>query len=329
MSDLPELSTVQLPDSLVALVSQAEALARASFADGTWRAYRSAWSMFERWTQRHQVAALPAHPAIVVLYATDLATRCAPATVSLHMSAISATHRRNGYDSPIHAGPVRQVMRGIRRTYGTAPKNAKAALRLAHLQKMSLKLPSTLGGVRDRAILTLGWWGAFRRSELAALNVEDVDERPEGLVVTIIRGKRDQERKGRTVAVPSAGDLAVCSVRAVRAWLLLSELTEGPLFRGVNRWGTLGGRISGRAVNRVVKYRAELANLDSTLYGAHSLRSGFCTEAAMAGVDERVIAKQTGHTTVEGVRTYIREADHFADNAAASIINKLSTTEDG
>jgi integrase len=173
-------------------------------------------------------------------------------------------------------------------------------------------------GVRDRALLLLGFAGAFRRSELTSLDHEDLEFTPEGLVALLRRSKTDQEAQGRKVGIPYGSNPQTCPVRAVQAWFAASEISTGPIFRRVDRHGKLrAGRLSGYAVALVVKRHAEAAGLDAAKYAGHSLRAGLATSAAIGGASERAIMAQTGHRSVSMVRRYIRDGNLFRENAAA------------
>jgi len=180
--------------------------------------------------------------------------------------------------------------------------------------------PDRLLGLRDRALLLLGFSGAFRRSELVALDVEDLEFTGDGLVVTQRRGKTDQEGVGRKIGIPFGGNPDTCPVRAVRKWLDAAAVMSGPVFRSVNRHGHVQpGRLSDKAVAIVVKRHAPAAGLDPLRYAGHSLRAGLATAAAAAGASERSIMNQTGHRSVPMVRKYIRDGQLFRENAAATV----------
>ena len=169
-------------------------------------------------------------------------------------------------------------------------------------------LPEGLKGVRDRALLLVGFAGAFRRSELVSLDVDDLDFTEEGLVVTLRRSKTDQEGEGRRVGVPFGSNPTTCPVRSMKAWLEASAITDGPVFRSVNRHGQLQAqRLTSQSVALVVKRYAEVCGLDRHAFAGHSLRAGFATVAARNGANERSIMNQTGHKSLTIVRRYIRE----------------------
>jgi integrase len=184
---------------------------------------------------------------------------------------------------------------------------------------MVAALPPGVIGIRDKALLLVGFAGALRRSELVALTVADLDFTPEGLVVALRRSKTDQEGKGRKIGIPP-GRARTCPVRALQDWLEAAGIGEGAVFRGVNRHGQVADKpLTGRSVARIIQRAAERAGLDSTRFAGHSLRAGLVTTAAKAGKPTHSIMAQTGHKSVGMVQKYIREAKLFEENAAAGI----------
>ena len=180
--------------------------------------------------------------------------------------------------------------------------------------------PDALLGVRDRALLLVGFAGAFRRSELVGLDKQDCEFTNDGLVLMLRRSKNDQEAQGRKVAIPYGSHPETCPVRALQEWLEASGITEGALFRSMNRHRQIQSkRLSGYGVALVVKRYAEAAGLDPAKYAGHSLRAGLATSAAIGGASERSIMAQTGHKSVAMVRRYIREGSMFRENAAAKV----------
>ncbi len=313
LSVQPDVST-----ALAEIVERARDYAGAARSANTRRAYRADWADFTAWCQIHGVTALPATPQTVVLYLTALAPRRKTSTLTRRISAIAQAHKAAEYESPTTHQAVRTIMAGIRRVRGTA-QTGKEPVVTAEVRRMVQELQPTLLGRRDAALLLLGFAGAFRRSELVALDVSDVVVKHEGLEVTVRKGKTDQEGQGRKIGIPYGSHPASCPVRAVQAWLWASGITRGPLFRGVNRHGQLLGRLSDKGVARVVKRQALAVGLDPALYAGHSLRAGLATAAAAAGVSERAIMAQTGHKSLPMVRKYIRDGSLFNDNAAAGV----------
>ena len=314
-----QAEALNLPVSLAAYASQAKDYARQAKSHNTRRAYASDWDDFARWCQPYGFVPLPARPETVALYLTALADALKPSTLGRRLATISQVHQAAGHDTPTSAAPVRLVWAGIRRAKGT-DQHGKAPAVTAEMRRMVDTLDDRLIGVRDRALLLLGFAGAFRRSELVGLDIKDVQAGHDGLTVHIRKSKTDQEGQGRKVGIPYGSHPHTCPVRAIAAWREKSGLAEGALFRPVNRHGKMQpGRLSDRAVALIVKRAAEAAGLDPTKYAGHSLRAGLATSAAQAGVSERSIMAQTGHKSVMVARRYIRDGSLFRDNAAAQV----------
>ena len=166
----------------------------------------------------------------------------------------------------------------------------------------------------------LGFAGAFRRSELVGLDIQDLEFTRDGLTVTLRRSKTDQDGAGRKIGIPYGSNPDTCPVRTVQAWLADAGVSEGPVFRSVSRHGQVqAGGLSGIDVARVVKKLAERAGLDASKYAGHSVRAGHATAAAIAGASERCIMRQTGHKSIEMLRRYIREGSLFRENSAGKL----------
>lgn len=293
----------------------------AALAPGTRQGYRRDWRSFRTWCTAHALPALPATPATVARYLAALARQGRKvATIARRLSAIAHAHQARDLPSPARALLVRAVLRGITRTHGSA-QAGKAPLLPDDLSAMVAHLDDSLAGKRDRALILLGFAGAFRRAELVSLDVGDLQVRPAGLIVTLRRSKTDQEGRGAVKGIPRGRTPATCPVRAVQAWVAAAQLRRGPLFRPIDRYGHVRPRrLAAFHVVRVVKRLAHAAGLDPTRYAGHSLRAGLATAAAAAGASERAIMRQTGHTSERTVRRYIRDGRLFHDNAAAGLL---------
>jgi site-specific recombinase XerD len=340
-SDLQTSDRAQLQTALQADADAARDFAAHSKAENTLRAYRSDWDDFTAWCDERGLPALPASAETVTLYITSRARGSvervgdqdsderAPLKVSTlerRLSAIAAAHRLAGHGSPVsrREEPLHSVWAGIVRRKGTAKEKVAPAL-TEDVRQMVSTIATTdivpdddaarLRGRRDAALLLVGFAGALRRSELAALTVGDVGVDPDGLRVRVSRSKSDQEGAGTVLGIHYGSDPETCPVRALRSWLIESGITNGPLFRGITKGGNLQERpLSPRTVARVVKARAEAAGLNPRAYSGHSLRAGFATQAARAGVPERVIMRHTRHKDVVTLREYIREGGLFNEN---------------
>ncbi len=306
--------------ALHGLVDRALAYAAEARSPATRRAYESDWKRFVAWCRAQKCTAMPADPRAVALYLAERADAGRKvSTIERELSAISEAHRRKNQPSPRAHVAVQEVLKGIRRTLGTKPRQA-AALGIEDLRKLAIACPiSSLKGLRDRAILTLGFAGALRRSEIVGLDVGDVSFEGQGAKVTVRRSKTDQEASGTTVAIPYGANPVTCPVRSVQAWIRASDVTEGPLFRSVNRHGRVGARLSGNDVARLLKSLADAAGIPSESVSGHSLRAGFATEAARVGKNDRAIMRHGRWKSRATVDRYVREGQIFDDNPAAGI----------
>jgi site-specific recombinase XerD len=294
--------------------------ARASKASATWRAYRTDLDDFAAWCRHHNVEALPAAPETVAAYLSDLATRLKVSTVQRRVSAISQAHQAAGYETPTASTIVRLTMRGIQRTHAPSQRVRQAEPAVtATIRKFVHPLGDSLIDKRDRALLLIGFAGAFRRSELVALEVGDITETDDGLRIVLRQSKTDQEGEGMVKGLPYGSEEATCPVRAWRAWVSAAGITEGRAFRSVTRHGHVDESLSDKAIALVIKRRALAAGLDPKPFSGHSLRAGLATAAAQAGVSERAIMAQTGHKSLPMVRRYIREGSLFRENAAGKV----------
>jgi integrase len=267
------------------------------------------------------LVSLPASPQTVILYATDLTKNQGKKwnTLCRRLAALSQLHQQAGFESPTRSWAVKQFLQGLRRELGVAPVRKQPVL-IRDLKQILAAIPDATAGARDRALLLLGFAAALRRSELAALEVADVETVPDGLVLTVRRSKTDQSGEGTRVGIPAGADPATCPVRALEAWCAAAKITSGPLFRGVDRHGRVLQRLSGEAVALVVKRYAEKLGYDPAAFAGHSLRAGLATSAAAAGKSERAIMRQTGHRSVTTVRRYIRDGNLFRENAAEGLV---------
>ena len=293
----------------------------AAKAENTRRAYRSDWRHFEAWCRAQGLASLPARPETVTLYVTALAADHKPASLTRKLTSISKAHEAAGFSSPasMQHAVVSETIKGIRRALGTA-QPGKEPLLTGDLIAMLDVLDRGLLGIRDRALLLVGFAGGFRRSELASLDVDDVTETADGLVIRVRRSKTDPEGKGTTVALPYGSAAATCPVRSYRAWIAAAAIAAGPAFRAVDRHGRVAkGRLDAGSIARIVKRAAAATGLDPSRYAGHSLRAGFATQAFLNGAAEVSIMRQTRHKSLNTLRKYIRDRSLFRDNPASKL----------
>jgi integrase len=301
---------------LPAIGQRAADFARSARSPATLRAYEWDWADFVAWCDALDLASLPAEPTTVGAYLSDRAGKLKVATLERRRAAIAFYHRRAGHGFDNEHLAIASVMSGIRRTLGSR-QDGKAAILTEDLRAMVRTLPDTLRGVRDRAVLLIGFGGAFRRSELVALDREDCQISSGGIVITVRKSKTDQEGRGREVGIPRSK--RTCPVAALEHWLRMAGIEDGPVFCAVVHNTKPGARLAGKAVADIVKAAAKAAGYDPAKYGAHSLRSGFATSAARAGADIAHIMQQTGHKSVDVARRYVRRGNLFENPASKAV----------
>ncbi|MGJ5136853.1 site-specific integrase [Bradyrhizobium oligotrophicum] len=323
---VPDMSTsltiqdpAHLPALLASEIEDAASLAKAEKAAATRRAYRTDFRLFNEWCASRGVGSLPASPETVAAYlASEAKGGAKPSTIARRAAAIRYAHKLASLPAPTDAESVKATMRGIRRTY-SGPKAKKAPATAPRVKGMVAVTREGISGLRDRALLLIGFAGAFRRSELVALDVSDIEEVSEGLRVTIGRSKTDQEAQGRVLAIPR-GDVA-CPVKALLTWLHAAKIESGPLFRPVNKAGMVAeARLTSQSVALIIKAYAKRAGLDPSSYAGHSLRAGFLTSAAANRASLFKMMDVSGHRSVETLRTYVRDAEIFRDHAGDGLL---------
>jgi len=284
----------------------------ATWAHNTRRTYGSTLRLYERFCTENGLS--PGAPLSVIAFCEHLASQGRKyATIEHHVVAIRVRYG-------IADDRLRLYLRGLRRTLGSA-QSQKAPLTPTQLGL--IKWDSGLKGVRDKALLLVGFFGAFRNSELVGLNIEDVEFTPEGAILTLRKSKTDQEGRGREVAIGYAKRPELCPVRALQTYMATLGRNTGPLFVSLRKSQYTQSRLSTDAVARIVKDYADRLGLDPRQFSGLSLRAGFVTTAALMGATENEIALQTGHKSPTAVWGYIRRASLFERNAMTRIANSL------
>lgn len=305
---------------LLEILENAQNFLTTTIAESTKEIYARDWKGFIRWCNKLRLPYLPSSPEVVGCYFTALAMKefCVP-TIRRHCAAIAAAHREAGYPTPTSHPAIKELLHGITRKIGCPAKPVDALLS-EDIRHIAALLPDTLIGKRDKALILIGFAGAFRRSEIVGLNVDDISYRDEGIVILLRHSKTDQQGKGRWVGIPYGKRKDTCPVVALQDWLEVSEICEGAIFRGLDRYDNfVSRRLSIRSVGNIIKRAVKAAGLDPEKYSGHSLRSGHCTQASRAGVAEHIIAQQTGHKSMSSLKRYIRLGRLFEENSADSL----------
>lgn len=296
-----------------ALPEAVNAYIQAALADNTRRAYQGDLRDFLAWG-----GTVPCTPEMLTAYIAARAEVHSPHTITRRVVGISRAHVSQGLPDPAKTDLVRVVMRGVRKAHGRPQRQAAPLLK----QDLLNLLPLMTGtkGLRDRALILLGFAAALRRSELVALDHADLRFVSEGMVVHVRRSKTDQMGEGREIGVPN-GRTSACAVKAIRDWLEHVRITDGAIFRSVSRCGTVSARrLTDHSVSVIVKRYAEAAGLPATEFSGHSLRAGLVTSAAQAGASAWKIKEQTGHRSDAMLARYIRAANRFQDNPAGLVL---------
>ena len=267
-----------------------------------------------------KVKQLPAKPSVIAIFlSSQAADGFKASTLSRRVAAIRYFHTLAGMkDTPTNAEVVRATMKGIRRSIGAA-KEQKSPITSVVLLQMVDSIPNTIQGVRDRAILLLGFAGAFRRSELSALRVGDLEYSVNGLRVHIRKSKTDQEGQGQVVPVVRGNQ--TCPVEAVSLWLKSAKIENGPVFRRLGRGSKIfDDPLSPHSIGQVVKKYAVKVGLDPKEFSGHSLRSGFLTSAAMNGASIFKMMDISRHKSIQTLKGYVRMAEEFKNHAGEGLL---------
>lgn len=314
-----------IPPSTVPMCRDAEEMAQTlSFAmleksAGTRRAYASDWRIFTAWCAARELPPLPASSGTVARFLSSEATRGTKAsTIGRRAAAIAHAHKLAGHEPPTNSESCKAVVRGIRRSIGCAPVRKSPATADLVMQMIE-RCDGSLIGLRDRALLALGFAGAFRRSELVALEVSDLLATADGYRVTIRRSKTDQEGEGQEIAIPRG--CRIEPVKAIEAWLAASGITAGKIFRPIAKGGRVqDAPLSGHSAAAIVKRYALAAGLDPATFAGHSLRAGFLTSAAEAGSSVLKMVEVSRHKSIDMLTTYVRRSNLFREHAGAAFL---------
>jgi len=282
-----------------------------SKSSNTLRAYESDYRDFSSFCIKNNFQPMPTNPKILALYLTHLSQTCKFSTLKRRIASISVIHKLKGHYIDTKHPLIIENLLGIKRTKGSNQKAKKPILIndlkliVDVINKLEIK---NIRKTRDKAIILVGFAGGFRRSELVAIEYEDVEFVREGVKIFVKRSKTDQSGEGMTKAIPSFRTTLYCPVLHLQNWMTDKQDRKGKIFP-----------ISDKSVALIIKKYTNLIGLDGNKYAGHSLRSGFATSTAESGAEERNIMAMTGHKTTQMVRRYIQEANLFKNNA----LNKI------
>jgi site-specific recombinase XerD len=291
------------------------------YSENTEAAYRGDWNHWLAWCEQNQRAPMPATARDVLDYLLDYAEVLKPTTLERRLVTIGKAHKSFGEEPPTRDERVKKAYRGLIRTHGRRVK--RAAPILAGDIKALVDAAGTqdrLLARRDKALLLLGWFGAFRQAELVQVELEHIEKFDEDeWSVLIPKSKTDQAGEGKRKWLTRQDDLRYCPLRALDKWKKQAEVEDGRLLRSIGRWGHVGKSIRPQAVTDTIRRCADLAGYDPKMYSGHSLRRGFCVQAAINGATLDEIMAQTHHRDISTVMKYIEEANARRRNAVRKI----------
>jgi site-specific recombinase XerD len=283
-------------------------------AVNTQRAYKADLKDFNEWCETNGQVPFPVSPETLAAYVSHLADTCKWATINRRLAAISKLHQLNNLDTPTQNRIFRIVMEGIKRTKGIRQKQAPA-FKLNILKQLLRDFDiESSANLRNKALLLLGFTGAFRRSELVALNVEDLNFTDDGLIVSLQKSKTNQYGDYEEKAIFYSPEAVLCPIRTLQIWIKRLEKTTDALFIRVRKGDRLTtDRLTDKTVNDLVKtYFGEE-------FSAHSLRASFITIAKINGADDSEIMRQSKHKTSAMIQRYTRIEDIKKHNAGMKL----------
>lgn len=312
------LAQSKLEDAL----AEARALASKSRADSTWAAYASDWRQFEKYCTSLELRALPCSTETLAAFlASQAADKKSPSTIQRRLVAIRLVHTSQNFARPDEDSAIAELMAGIRRVWQQPKKRKAPALADDIIAMADAVEPRSLKGLRDRALLLFGFAGAFRRSELVAIDIADLHYEKSGVRVTIPKSKTDQNAEGHEIAIYAETGSAYCPVQALKDWITVAEITSGAIFLRMHRHDRLGSAaMTPQSVALVVKDHAKRVELEPSHYAGHSLRRGFLTSAAQEHKNIFKMAEHSRHKSLDVLRQYVEDAQKFDGHAGEGLL---------
>ncbi len=282
-----------------------------SKSNNTVRAYESDFKDFSLFCLKNGLKPIPTEPKVLSIYLTHLSKNSKFSTLKRRIASIKVVHKMKGHYLDSKHPIIMENLLGIKRLNGSYQK-AKKPILINDLKliinALDQKEKNEFKKIRNKSLILTGFSGGFRRSELVNIDYEDLEFVKEGVKIFVKRSKTDQSGEGHIKAIPYFNNSEFCPVTKLKELIKYRNIKTGKIYD-----------ISDKLVSIIIKRYALIAGLDPNKYGGHSLRSGFATSAAEAGVEERNIMAMTGHKTSQMVRRYIHEANLFKNNA----LNKI------
>lgn len=295
---------------------------KAATSPNTRKAYQSDIRHFEDWGGK-----LPASHEIIIDYLQSFATKLNSRTLARRIIALKHWHNYQGFPDPTRHPAIQKTLIGINRIHGK-PKAKARPLTLEDLLTLILTIEAenSFTGFRDNALLQVGYFGAFRRSELVAIHCEHIEWKKEGIDILIPKSKTDQENEGQYCGIPF-GKKPFCPVTALKNWLDISNIKQGPIFREIKKGEILKEKsLSPLSVNLILKKRVQQSDLPhADQFSGHSLRRGLATSASLAGANLAAIMRQGRWKQVNTIMEYVDATNRFSDNAVTTILKNIDS----
>lgn len=303
-------SSLDLSIEHAELLKKAIAYESASLSPNTLRSYKSMCKKFQNWCEANGQAFLPTSAETIALYISSLGEKVSFSTLDSMLAAIEAAHEKAGMAIKGDHSLYRRVRKGIRRTHkeNQAIKQAPA-MTVLELKGVCCKLSNSLRDCRDKALLTLTFFGAFRRSEVVSLDIAHLELNDKGVAVSLLQSKTSDTKQ--LVYISEAKDKDICAVKALKEWIEKAQIKQGSIFRSLLKGGKLANRLSGHAVSEIIKQHF------GSEYSGHSARRGLVTASAEKGASLHVIKKHSRHKSADMVLRYIDDARGFEDSSVA------------
>jgi site-specific recombinase XerD len=320
MSDIVKVDKAELR-------KHAQLIAENTKSENTKRGYSSDIDQFFKWLKENELSMDEISVNDYTLYLSYIGRKIT--TINRALTSISQWHKLQGMKSPV-TPRVRETVKGIARTDGTKRTRARP-LTWRALDRLLKHVEGNAVGIRDHALLLVGFAGALRRSEIVAIDVEHIEFVDEGMIITQTVSKTNQTGDERKIAIPFVDIKNRCPVKAVRHLIDYAQVETGPLFNSLGSAGRrmlsvpLKGRLKAASVSLIIKRYAKHAGYDPTEYSGHSLRAGFATSASKAGLRSSAIMNHTGHKTHAVMMVYVRDGRAFVNHPFSFIVNHAST----
>lgn len=277
---------------------------RASLSPNTLRSYLSMWNKFKNWCIENNQLYLPTSAETISLYISSIGHKVKFSTLDSTLAAIEAFHEKSNYSVNGDVTLYKRVRKGIRRTHKKNQKLKKAkALTVMNMKGICCRLGNSVSDCRDRALITLCFFGAFRRSEIVSLDVENCISDKDGITIHLLQSKTSDTILKKYIS--PAIDKDICPITSLNAWLNVANINNGPIFYSLLKNGKLGNRLSGHGVSEILKRHF------GNDYSGHSPRRGLLTEEAKKNTPIHIMKQHTGHKSADMVLNYIDDIKGF------------------